>query len=107
MKCVTVAQAVRLDSLGIGIQNLVQLRDYNSQEGFLTALREKEIRDRNYSHTLRKTSLASTDVAVVSETPHYTQFPLPNLTITSTLLLHEHTTERFTNDCYISLLKNA
>ena len=25
--------------------------------------------------------------------------------ITSTLLLHEHTTERFTNNCFISLLK--
>ena len=39
-KCVTAAQAVQLDSLGIGIQDLVQLRDSNSLEGFLTALRE-------------------------------------------------------------------
>ena len=38
-KCVTAAQAARLDSLGIGIQDLVQLRDCNCQEGFLTALR--------------------------------------------------------------------
>ena len=30
-KCVTAAQAVQLDSLGIGIQDLVQLRDCNSQ----------------------------------------------------------------------------
>ena len=56
-KCVTGAQAVQLDSLGIGIQDLVQLRDCNSLEGFLTALREG-VRSRDYSHTLRKPPLA-------------------------------------------------
>ena len=65
-KCVTAAQAALLDSLGIGIQNLVQLRDSNSQEDFLTALREKGVRSRDYSHTLRKLPLVSTDVAVVT-----------------------------------------
>ena len=35
-KCVTAAQAAWLDSLGIGIQDLMQLRDCNSQLGFLT-----------------------------------------------------------------------
>ena len=55
-KCVTGAQAVQLDSLGIGIQDLVQLRDCNSLEGFLTALRG--VRSRDYSHTLRKPPLA-------------------------------------------------
>ena len=62
-KCVTAAHAARLDSLGIGKQGLMQLRDWNSLEGFLTALREEVRRD--YTHTLRKTPLASTDVAVV------------------------------------------
>ena len=42
-KCVTAAQAARLDPLGIGIQDLVQLRDCNSLESFLTALREKRL----------------------------------------------------------------
>ena len=64
-KCVTAAQAARLDSLGIGIQDLVQLRDCNSQEDFLTALRYKRVRSRDYSNTWRKPPLASTDVAVV------------------------------------------
>ena len=62
-KCMTAAQAAWLDSLDIGIQDLVQLRDYNSQKGFLTALREKGVTSRDYSHTLRKPPLASTDVA--------------------------------------------
>ena len=57
-KCVTAAQAVQLDSLGIGIQDLVQLRDCNSLEGFLAALREEGVRSRDYSHTLRKPPLA-------------------------------------------------
>ena len=59
----TAAQAVKLDSLGIGIQDLVQLRDCDSQEYFLTDLRE-EVRSRDYSHTLRKPSLASVAVVV-------------------------------------------
>ena len=61
-KCVTAAQSVQLDSLGIGIQDLVQLRDCNSQEDFLTAV-TKGVRSRDYSHTLKKTPLAG--VAVV------------------------------------------
>ena len=40
-KCVAAAQAVQLDSLGIRIQDLVQLIDCNSQESFLTALRDE------------------------------------------------------------------
>ena len=60
----TGAQAVQLDSLGIGIQDLVQLRDCNSLEGFLTALREEGIRSRDYSHTLRKPPLAGVVVVV-------------------------------------------
>ena len=63
-KCVTGAQAVQLDSLGIGIQDLVQLRDCNSLEGFLTALREEGVRSRDYSHTLRKPPLAGVVVVV-------------------------------------------
>ena len=63
-KCVTARQAVRLDSLGIGIQDLVQLRDCNCQEDFLTALREDGVRSRDYSHTLRKPSLAGVTVVV-------------------------------------------
>ena len=39
----TAAQAVQLDSLGFGIQDLVQLRDCNSLEGFLTPMREEEL----------------------------------------------------------------
>ena len=62
-KCVTAAQAVQLDSLGIGIQDLVQLRNCNSQEDFLTALREG-VRSRDYSHTLRKPPLAGVVVVV-------------------------------------------
>ena len=54
-KCVTAAQGIQLDSLGNGIQDLVQLRDCDSQEDFLTALRG--VRSR-YSHTLRKPPLA-------------------------------------------------
>ena len=65
-KCVTAAQAAQVDSLGIGIQDLAQLRDCNSQEGFLTALREKGVTNRDYSHTLRKQLFTSTDVAVVA-----------------------------------------
>ena len=56
-KCVTAAQAVQLESLGIGIQDLVQLRNCNSLEGFLTALREG-VRSKDYSHILRKPPLA-------------------------------------------------
>ena len=62
-KCVTAAQAVQLNFLGIGIQDLVQLRDCNSQEDFVTALREG-VRSRDYSHTLRKPPLASFAVVV-------------------------------------------
>ena len=62
-KCVTAAQAVQLDSLGIRIQDLVQLRDCNSLEGFLTALREG-VRSRDYSHTLRKPPFAGVVVVV-------------------------------------------
>ena len=62
-KCVTAAQAVQLDSLGIGIKDLVQLRDCNCQEDFLTALREG-VRSRDYSHTLRKPPLAGVVVVV-------------------------------------------
>ena len=58
----TAAQAVQLDSLGIGIQDLVQLRDCNSLEGFLTALRG--VRSRDYSHTLRKPPLAGVVVVI-------------------------------------------
>ena len=57
-KCVTAAQAARLDSLGIGIQDLVQLRDCNSQEGFLTALREKGVRSRALREKLQKALVA-------------------------------------------------
>ena len=64
-KCMTAAQAVQLDSLGIGIHDLVQLRDCNSLEGFLTALREG-VRSRDYSHTFRKPPLAG--VVVVQAT---------------------------------------
>ena len=63
-KCVTAGQAVRLDSLGIGIQNLVQLRDCNSQEDSLTALREDGVRSRDYSHTSRKPSLDGVTVVI-------------------------------------------
>ena len=63
-KCVIAAQAVQLDSLGIGIQDLVQLRDCNSLEGFLTSLRG--VRSSDYSHTLRKPPLAG--VVVIPET---------------------------------------
>ena len=111
-KYLTAAQAVQLDSVGIGIQDLVQLRDCNSQEDFLTALREG-VRIRDYSHTLRKPPLAGVGSSCSSKTishTNYTQFPLPsqnNRTITSTLLLHEHTTERFTNNCFISWLKKS
>ena len=49
VKCVTDAKAVLLDSLGIGIQDLVQLCDCNSLEGFLTALRDKGVTSRDYS----------------------------------------------------------
>ena len=59
----TAAQAVQLDTLGIGIQDLVQLRDCYSLEGFLTALSEG-VRNRDYSHTLRKPPLAGVVVVV-------------------------------------------
>ena len=64
-KCVAAAQAVQLDTLGIGIQDLVQLRECNSQEDFLTALREG-VRSRDYSHTLRKPPLAGVIVVVLA-----------------------------------------
>ena len=110
-KCVTAEQAEPLESLGIGIQVLVQLRDCNSQEGFLSALREIGVRSRDYSHTLRKPLLSSTEAALVvpaTQYTHYTKITLPSLnncTITGTLLFNEHTTERFTNSGFISLWK--
>ena len=61
----TAPQAARLDFLSIGIQDLAQLRDCNSLEGFLTALSEKGVRSRDYSYTLRKAPLAATGVVVV------------------------------------------
>ena len=64
-KCVAAAQAVQLDILGIGIQDLVQLRECNSLEDFLTALREG-VRSRDYSHTLRKPPLAGVIVVVLA-----------------------------------------
>ena len=42
-----------------------------SQKGFLTALREKGVRSRDYPHTLRKVPLASTHVAVVVAATRY------------------------------------
>ena len=60
-KCVIAAQTVQLDSLGIGIQDVVQLRHCNSQEDFLTAL---GVRSRDFSHTLRKPPLAGVAVVV-------------------------------------------
>ena len=57
-KCVTAAQAARLDSLGIGTHDLVQLRDCNSQEGLLTTLREKGIRSRALREKLQKALVA-------------------------------------------------
>ena len=53
-KCVTAAQAAWLDSLGIGTRDLVKLRDCNSQEGFLTTLREKGVRSRALREKLQK-----------------------------------------------------
>ena len=57
-KCVTAAQAARLDSLGIGTHDLVQLRNCNSQEGFFTALKEKGVRSRALREKLQKASVA-------------------------------------------------
>ena len=57
-KCVT---AARLDSFGIGKQDLVQLKDCNSQEGFLTALREKGIQSRALWEKLQKALVAMRD----------------------------------------------
>ena len=57
-KCVTAAHAARLDSLGIGTHDLVQLRDCNSQEGLLTALREKRVRGRALKKKLLKALVA-------------------------------------------------
>ena len=57
-KCVTAAPAARLDSLGIGIQDLVYLRDCNSQDGFLTALREKGVQSRTLREKIQKALVA-------------------------------------------------
>ena len=57
-KCVTAAQAARLDSLGIGTHDLVQLRDCNSLEGFLTAQRKKGVRSRALREKLQKALVA-------------------------------------------------
>ena len=57
-KYVTAAQAARLDSLGIGTHDLVQLRDCNSQEGFPTALRVKGVRSRALREKLQKALVA-------------------------------------------------
>ena len=57
-KCVTAAQAAWLDALGIGTQDLMQLRDCNSQESFLTALREKGVRSRDLREKLQKALVA-------------------------------------------------
>ena len=75
-KYVTVAQAVQLDSLGIGIQDLVQLRDCNSQEDVLTALTE-EVRSRDYSQTLRKPPLAGIAVVVQQHDMPHTLYTIP------------------------------
>lgn len=55
--CVTLAQATQLDSLGIALEDLVQLRNSTDREGFLTSLREKVIRSRALRDKLQATVL--------------------------------------------------
>ncbi len=42
--CITTAQATRLDILGIGLEDLVNLRKSSDKEGFLSTLKEKCLR---------------------------------------------------------------
>jgi len=40
------AQTKRLDTLGMGISQLREIRHSNGHEGFLTSLKEKEVRSK-------------------------------------------------------------
>ncbi len=44
--CITAAQATRLDTLGIALHDLVNLRDSTDKESFLTTLKEKGLRSK-------------------------------------------------------------
>lgn len=43
-KCITPAQAKRLDSLGLGLQKLLELRNSHTKEGLLRCLKDKGVR---------------------------------------------------------------
>ncbi len=53
-KSVTSAQAKRLDSLGLGVHELVELRRSHSDEGFLQCLKDKEVRSQALRNKLLK-----------------------------------------------------
>ncbi len=58
--CITASQATRLDTLGISLQDLVELRDSTDKEVFLRTLkdkglRSKVLRDKLYQAVLRLT----------------------------------------------------
>ena len=55
--CITAAQATRLDTLGIALQDLKNLRDSTNKEGFLTALKEKGLRSKSLREKLQQAVL--------------------------------------------------
>ncbi len=44
--CIMASQATRLDTLGISLQGLVELRDNTDKEGFLRTLKDKGLRSK-------------------------------------------------------------
>jgi len=52
-KSITPAQAKRLDSLGLDLQELVRLRNSHSEEGLLQCLKEKGVRSEAVRNKLK------------------------------------------------------
>lgn len=53
-KCITPAQAKRLDSLGLGLKELLELHNSQSKEGFLKCLKDKGVRSEAVRNKLEK-----------------------------------------------------
>ncbi len=53
-KCITSVQAKRLDSIGLGLHELVELHSSHSNEGFLKCLKDKGVRSEAVRNKLQK-----------------------------------------------------
>lgn len=55
--CITAAQASRMDTLGIGLEDLIVLRNSTEKEGFLAALKERGLRSKVLREKLQQAVL--------------------------------------------------